>query len=47
MFKLIMLLLVCLVAMVASSEIFISKTGNDNSGDGSLAKPFATLAKAK
>ena len=30
----------------AATDIYVSSTGNDDTGDGSEAKPYATLAKA-
>ena len=34
-------------ASAAGSDIFVSPSGSDASGDGSQAKPFATLPKAQ
>src|SRR5690348_6722883 len=33
-------------SMAAAVDLYVSSTGNDSTGDGTAAKPLATLAKA-
>lgn len=45
-----LLLLVCASALPTTAEaaetVYVSSSGNDESGDGTKGKPYATLAKA-
>ena len=47
---LLLLLLVCASALPTTAEaaetVYVSSSGNDESGDGTKGKPYATLAKA-
>ena len=45
LFKFICLLLT--IVAIKSADIYMSTTGNDSSGDGSISKPFKTLMKCQ